>query len=40
MSSAAATLIDPTDRVVYYYKWSKFDKKIAFAPEYDKILFC
>jgi hypothetical protein len=39
-SSAAATLIDPTDRVVYYYKWSKFDKKIIFAPEYDKILFC
>lgn len=40
ISSAAATLIDPTDRVVYYYKWSKFDKKITFAPEYDKILFC
>ena len=40
ISSAAATLIDPTDRVVYYYKWSKFDKQINFAPEYDKILFC
>jgi hypothetical protein len=32
LSSAAATLIDPTDRVVYYYKWSKFDKNISFTP--------
>lgn len=40
VSSAGATLINPTDRVVYYYKWSRYDRKVIFAPEYDKILFC
>lgn len=39
-SAALATGMDPTDRVVYYYKWSRHDRKITFAPEYDKILFC
>lgn len=40
VSAALATAIDPTDRVVYYYKWSRHDRKIPFAPEYDKVLFC
>jgi large-conductance mechanosensitive channel len=40
MSAGMATVIDPTDRVVYYYKWSRHDRKIPFAPEYDKVLFC
>jgi hypothetical protein len=26
--------------MVYYYKWSKFDKKVVFAPDYSKVLFC
>jgi hypothetical protein len=40
VSSALATLSNPTDRMVYYYKWSRHDRKITFAPEYDKVLFC
>lgn len=32
VSAAMATVIDPTDRVVYYYKWSRHDRKIPFAP--------
>lgn len=40
VSSAQASLTNPTDRVVYYYKWSRHDKKVTFSPEYDKILFC
>jgi hypothetical protein len=40
VSAGLATIIDPTDRVVYYYKWSRHDRKIPFAPEYDKVLFC
>jgi len=32
ISSALATIVDPTDRMVYYYKWSKHDKKVAFSP--------
>lgn len=40
VTSSAATLIDPTDRVVYYYKWSRHDRNVKFAPEYDKVLFC
>ena len=40
ISSGIATLMDPTDRVVFYYKWSRYDKKVPFSPEYDKILYC
>lgn len=40
VSAGLATGMDPTDRVVYYYKWSRHDRKITFAPEYDKVLFC
>jgi palmitoyltransferase len=40
ISSACATLINPTDRMVYYYKWSVHDQKIAFSPDYDQVLFC
>lgn len=40
VSSLLAILYDPTDRLVYYYKWSRYDSKIEFTPEYQKILFC
>lgn len=40
ISSAISTLKDPTDRIVYYYKWSRFDKQVIFSPDYDKVLFC
>lgn len=40
VSTALATLNDPTDRVVYYYMWSRHDRNVTFAPEYDKVLFC
>lgn len=40
ISAGIATVMDPTDRVVYYYKWSRYDKKVGFSPEYDKILYC
>jgi hypothetical protein len=40
ISSALATWVDPTDRVVYYYKWSRHDKTVSFSPQYDKMLFC
>ena len=39
-SAALATIINPTDRVVYYYKWSLHDKTIHFKPDDDKFLFC
>lgn len=32
VSSWMASTCDPTDRVVYYYKWSRHDKKVVFAP--------
>ena len=32
VSAGLATGIDPTDRVVYYYKWTRHDRKIPFAP--------
>jgi palmitoyltransferase len=40
ISSGIATFCDPTDRVVYHYKWSRHDKKISFAPDYTKVLYC
>jgi hypothetical protein len=40
VTSAIATLCDPTDRLVYHYKWSRHDKKILFAPDYGKVLYC
>ena len=39
-SAALATIINPTDQVVYYYKWSLHDKTISFIPDNDKFLFC
>lgn len=39
-SAALATMINPTDQVVYYYKWSLHDKTISFIPDNDKFLFC
>lgn len=32
VSSFLATMNDPTDRLVYFYKWSRFDSKIEFVP--------
>lgn len=40
LSSAYCTLSDPTDRIIYYYKWSKFDKNIKFAPDYSQTIYC
>ena len=40
VSSGVATCSNPTDRVVYYYKWSRHDRNIDFVPEYNKVLFC
>ncbi len=40
LSALAATICDPTDRVVYFYKWSRHDRQITFAPDYSKVLFC
>lgn len=40
VSSSLATFDDPTDRLVYYYKWSRFDQNVEFSPEYEKVLFC
>jgi hypothetical protein len=34
ISSTVATMSDPTDRVVYNYKWSIHDKKVVFKPNY------
>lgn len=32
--------MDPTDRVVYWYKWSVYDRKIPFQPDLSKVLYC
>lgn len=40
ISAGWATAIDPTDRVVYYFKWTRINHNISFNADYDKILFC
>lgn len=40
VSSGLATGVNPSDRVVYYYKWSLHDRTIAFNAELDKVLYC
>jgi hypothetical protein len=32
VASAKASLANPTDRVVYYYKWSRHDRSVVFSP--------
>jgi hypothetical protein len=39
-TSAYCTFLDPTDRLIYYYKWSRYDKKIQFSPDYGQTTFC
>ena len=33
LAAARATLANPTDRMVYYYKWSQQDKQIRFKVD-------
>ena len=40
LTSAKASLTNPTDRVVYHYKWSRQDKKVSFSPDFRKVLYC
>lgn len=40
LAAARATSANPTDRMVYYYKWWQHDKKMGFKVDYEKVLFC
>lgn len=40
LAAVRATSANPTDRMVYYYKWSQYDKKMGFKVDYEKVLFC
>lgn len=33
LAAAHATLANPTDRMVFYYKWSQHDKNIKFKVD-------
>lgn len=34
------SLSNPTDLIVYHYKWSKHDKTIKFEPNYNENYYC
>jgi palmitoyltransferase ZDHHC1/11 len=40
LSAARATLANPTDRVVYSYKWSLQEKRVTFVVDYERVLYC
>jgi hypothetical protein len=38
--TSICSLTNPTDMLVYHYKWSKHDKNIKFSTDYAQNYYC
>lgn len=40
ITAAVCSSTNPTDKVIYYYKWSKIDKSVRFTIDYTLSCYC